>query len=253
LLFTMEELGEAIIDHVVGDEELLLVEVGDEREEVGVGEATKAPRLRMCSEKSSRPTPFMSLNRFTTTAGPSHSVALYEDPKLPLPNTSAEARSRSSISNRTRPSWMNTSRPCSSRRGRFPTSAALVLAVAPGWPTLLAFSILTAGTVCSFGLEGIWSPLPIHSAGTRLETRRLPRTPMMIPAMQRSTPRMIAMAMIMRVDIPERGDPAASHSTSSSFPQRRLFPACMQVVRLIKNVLWIYIRHPNAQCDIYIC
>lgn len=48
-LVTVEEMGEAAIGDVVGDEELLvfLVEVGDDGEEVGVGE-----RRRMCSEKS---------------------------------------------------------------------------------------------------------------------------------------------------------------------------------------------------------
>lgn len=49
LITSMEEVSQAAIDHVLGDEQLLvlLVEVGDDGEEVGVGE-----RRRMCSEKS---------------------------------------------------------------------------------------------------------------------------------------------------------------------------------------------------------
>jgi hypothetical protein len=43
----MEEIGEAAVAHVVGDEELLLllVEVGDERDEVGVVEAAEATHV----------------------------------------------------------------------------------------------------------------------------------------------------------------------------------------------------------------
>ena len=69
-------LGQAAVRHVVGDEQLLLllVEVGDDGEKVRVGEPPQPPHVL---REVPRPTPFISLNRFTTRA-----LRLYADAKM---------------------------------------------------------------------------------------------------------------------------------------------------------------------------
>lgn len=59
----------------------------------------KLPSLLMCSSNSLRPAPFICLNLLTTMVVPPNSTALYDEPKLPLPSTSAEALRRSCRSN----------------------------------------------------------------------------------------------------------------------------------------------------------
>lgn len=59
----------------------------------------KLPSFLMCSSNSLRPAPFICLNLLTTMVGPPNSTALYDEPKLPLPSTSAEALRRSCRSN----------------------------------------------------------------------------------------------------------------------------------------------------------
>ncbi|WVZ69779.1 hypothetical protein U9M48_018513 [Paspalum notatum var. saurae] len=87
----------------------------------------------MCASNSRRATA-TSLSRFTTTVVPSSSTALYDVPTLPLPSTSADARSRSSRSKLypAAPFPTNTSRLCSPAAP--PAAAAATAAADPDAP-----------------------------------------------------------------------------------------------------------------------
>jgi hypothetical protein len=115
---------------------------------------------------------------------------------------------------------MNTRRPCSSQRWRFP--AAPAAAAARGWLVRVAFSMLMAVAVFNVRLEGVWSLLP---AGARLgfRLRRRPMEPDAMAVTHSSTPRILsAIAIFIKFDMAWRGFPELSHSTSSGLPQSLL-------------------------------